>query len=225
MVYNLEIVSDIMDVSIVIAANNAEKYIARAIRSGLDQNFNRKFEVVVVNDGSTDQTKKILDYYSDDIKIVNLPKRKGLAFARNEGIRTSNGRYIVNLDADDYMHNDLIYIESCFLNLNTKWDAVSCDYIIVDEHEDHIKRVSANKEPIACGVMFRVERLIEIGLYDSKFEANEEKDLRIRFEKKGYSIHNIDLPLYRYRRHSSNLTNDKEKMKKYDKLLKAKHKK
>jgi hypothetical protein len=164
-----------------------------------------------------------LDYYKKKIKIVNLPKRKGLAYARNEGIRSSSGRYIVCLDADDYMHNDLIYIESCFLNLNTHWDAVSCDYVIVDEHEEHIKRVSAEKEPIACGVMFRVERLIEIGLYDPKFEANEEKDLRLRFEKKGYLIKNIDLPLYRYRRHSTNITNNKEKMEKYDKLLKEKH--
>ena len=212
-----------MDVSIIIAAHNAEKYIARAIRSALDQNFHRKFEVVVVNDGSTDQTQKILDYYSKKIKIIKLPKRKGLAFARNEGIRSSSGRYIVNLDADDYIYNDLIYIESCFLNLNTKWDAVSCDYIIVNEHEEHIGRGSAKEKPIACGVMFRVERLIEIGLYDPEFEANEEKDLRLRLEKKGYVIKNIDLPLYRYRQHSKNMTKNGKIMEKYDKLLKVKH--
>lgn len=216
---------DYIQVSIVIAAHNCEKYIGRAVRSAIDQSFDKdKFEIVVVNDGSSDQTSKILDYYSKNIKIIDLTKKKGLAYARNEGIRSSSGRYIVCLDADDYMHNDLIYIESCFLNLNPKWDAVSCDYVVVDEHEEHIQRLSAEDQPIACGVMFRVERLIEIGLYDPKFEANEEKDLRIRFERKGFKIKNIDLPLYRYRQHSKNLTKNKMKMKKYEKLLKQKHK-
>jgi len=71
--------------------------------------------------------------------------------------------------------------------------------------------------------MFRVERLIDIGLYDPEFEANEEKDLRMRLEKKNYVIKNIELPLYRYRQHSSNLTKNKSMMEKYDKLLKQKH--
>lgn len=213
-----------MEVSIIIPVYNAEEYIARAIRSALDQSWDKKrFEVIVVNDGSTDNTSKILDYYSNMVRIINLKENKGLAYARNEGIRASNGRYIVCLDADDYMHNDLIFIESTFLNMDPQWNAVSCDYYIVNEFEEHIKRMNGEENPIACGVMFRVERLIDIGLYDAEFEANEEKDLRIRFEKKNYIIKNIDLPLYRYRQHASNLTKNKQKLEKYDKLLKQKH--
>jgi len=125
-----------MEVSIIIPVHNAEKYIGRAIRSVLDQTFDKnRFEVIVVNDASTDNTSKILDYYSNRIKVINLKKKKGLAYARNEGIRLSSGRYTVCLDADDYMYNDLIYIESSFLNLNPQWDAVSCDYVIVNEQE------------------------------------------------------------------------------------------
>ena len=213
-----------MEVSIIIPVHNAEKYVARAIRSALDQSWDKKrFEVIVVNDGSKDATTKILDYYSDRVKIIDLKENKGLAYARNEGIRDSNGRYIVCLDADDYIHNDLIFIESTFLNMNPRWDAVSCDYYIVNEFEEHIKRMNGEENPIACGVMFRVERLIQVGLYDIKFQANEEKDLRIRFEKENYIIKNIDLPLYRYRQHASNLTKNKEKMEKYDKRLRQKH--
>ena len=217
-----------MQVSIIIPVHNAEKYVGRAVRSALDQTFDKKkFEVIVVNDASNDNTSKILDYYSNNIynniKIINLKKKKGLAYSRNEGIRASSGQYVVALDADDFIYNDLIYIESCFLNLNPQWDAVSCDYVIVNEHEEHIKRTNGAKKPIACGIMFRVERLIDIGLYDSEFEANEEKDLRIRLKKKNYVIKNIELPLYRYRQHSSNMTKNKDMMKKYDKLLKKKH--
>jgi len=213
-----------MEVSIIIAVHNAERYIGRAVRSALDQKFDKKaFEVIVVNDGSTDNTDKILDYYKKKIKIINLKKKKGLAFARNEGIRSSNGRFIVCLDADDYIHTDLIYLESTFLYLNPQWDAVSCDYSIVNEHEEHIKRVDGDEKPIACGVMFRVERLIDIGLYDPEFEYNEEKDLRIKFENKNYIVKNIQLPLYRYRQHANNLSKNKAIVKKYNKKLIEKH--
>jgi len=212
-----------MEISIIIPVYNAEKYIARAIRSALNQTLDKKrFEVIVVDDGSTDNTSKIFDYYADKVKIVRLKGNRGLAHARNEGIRVSNGRYVVCLDADDYMHNDSIFIESTFLNMNPQWDAVSCDYYIVNEFESHIQRKNGEQDPIACGVMFRVERLIDIGLYDTNFRANEEKDLRIRFAEK-YRISNIGLPLYRYRQHISNLTKDKKTMEQYSKVLKEKH--
>ena len=70
--------------------------------------------------------------------------------------------------------------------------------------------------------MFRIEHLINIGMYDEKFLLNEEKDLRIRFEKK-YKIIRIELPLYRYRMHENNNTKDKKKMKLHLKNLKKKH--
>ena len=59
-------------------------------------------------------------------------------------------------------------------------------------------------------------------MYDSKFRCNEEKDLRIRFTKK-YKIDYLNLPLYRYRKHSTNMTNNKSILKIYDKLLNKKH--
>ena len=58
--------------------------------------------------------------------------------------------------------------------------------------------------------MFKKTQLIKIGMYDETFLMNEEKDLRIRFEKK-YKISRIDIPLYRYRKHEKNMTNDKIK--------------
>jgi hypothetical protein len=57
--------------------------------------------------------------------------------------------------------------------------------------------------------MFRTDHLIDIGLYDESFLLHEERDLRIRFRQK-YNIHRLELPLYRYRRHEDNMTNDAE---------------
>ncbi len=109
-----------------------------------------------------------------------------------------------------------------FLNSNHTWDAVSCDYYLVDENEKHIGRISGSEKPIACGVMFRTDLLFGIGLYDENFKMREEEDLRIRFAKK-HNIKNIELPLYRYRKHDNNMTNNKKGMAKYKKILKSKH--
>jgi hypothetical protein len=62
-------------------------------------------------------------------------------------------------------------------------------------------------EPIACGIMFRTDQLIDVGLYDESFLLHEDRDLRFRFLKK-YDIHRVELPMYRYRRHDTNITND-----------------
>ncbi len=212
-----------MQVSVIITCHNYARYLSRAIRSAVNQSFDRKdYEIIVVNDGSTDETKKVMSSFSGFIKPINLKSNLGLAAARNEGLKKAIGRYVINLDADDYIDENLLLIESIFLNFNASWDAVSCDYYLVDEDENHIKRVSGEKKPIACGVMFRTDRLFEIGLYDENFKMREEEDLRIRFGK-SHIIKNIELPLYRYRKHENNMTNNREGMKKYKKILRTKH--
>ena len=212
-----------MLVSIIITTFNYDRFIERAIRSALDQSLSKElYEIIVVNDASTDKTENILDNYVEDIRIINLKNNLGLAAARNEGIRKAKGQFVVFLDADDYIHKDLIKIQSVFLTENNSINAVSVNYYLVDELGNHVKHVDASIYPIACGIMFRKDLLFDIGLYDEKFRAREEEDLRIRFLKK-YSIHNIILPLYRYRKHGSNLTENKKVMKKYKVRLKKKH--
>lgn len=214
-----------MQVSVIITCHNYARYLSRAIRSAINQSLNKKdYEIIVVDDGSTDETRKVMKTYSGKIKPLILKENVGLAAARNEGIKSALGRFVVNLDADDYMDENLLHIEMTFLNFNPAWDAVSCDYFLVDEDEKHIGRISGAEKPIACGVMFRTDLLFEIGLYDENFKLREEEDLRLRFEK-NHLIKNIELPLYRYRKHDNNMTNNKKKMDEYKKALKKKHKK
>jgi hypothetical protein len=99
---------------------------------------------------------------------------------------------------------------------------VACDYLLVDDEEDVIEKANSSENPIACGILFRKSQLIEIGLYDETFLRHEERDLRLRFEKK-YRISRLDIPLYRYRRHSNNITNDLEAMNHHEKRLHSKH--
>lgn len=212
-----------MKVSIIITAYNSEKYISRAVRSCLEQSFHKKeYEIIVVDDGSTDNTGEILKSFGEWIKVIHVGENKGLPNASNLGIRKALSRFVVRVDADDYIHEDLIKIEYLYLALNNEVDAVSCDYLLVDEKENIIVRKDASTEPIACGIMFRKDLLIDIGLYDEKFKLMEDEELRIRFESK-YKIDNLKYPLYRYRKHENNSTNNKDLMEHYRNLLNQKH--
>ncbi len=212
-------------VSVIITSFNYAQYIERCIRSVMDQSLeNEAYEIIVVNDCSTDNTLEVLENYVNDVRIFNLEKNVGLAGARNFGIKKARGQFIVFLDADDYMHRDLVRTQKLFLEENNSLDAVSVDYYLVDERGKHLEHVSTENQPIACGIMFRKDFLYNIGLYDESFRAREEEDLRIRWKEK-YNIYNIILPLYRYRMHDNNLTKNLDEMEKHRELLKSKHKK
>lgn len=95
--------------SVIIPLYNKAPYIQRAVDSVLKQTF-QDFEIIVVNDGSTDGGEKILDGYKDDrIKIINK-KNQGVSIARNTGIKHAKFPYISFLDADDYWHTN--YLET-----------------------------------------------------------------------------------------------------------------
>jgi len=210
-------------ISVIIPAYNQQKFIERCIRSILNQTIARdKYDIIIIDDGSVDKTLKIIRKYKDDISILSNEKNEGLPYSLNKAIKESNAQYVVRLDSDDYVNENFLQFLSVYLNTNKNVDAVSCDYTLVDNKEEIIERKSANIDPIACGIMFRRENLIDIGLYDEKFLLLEEEELRIRFLEK-YKIKNIDIPLYRYRRHESNITSDIKKVKKYSDMLKNKH--
>lgn len=212
-----------MEISIIIAAYNSGQYLGRAIRSCLDQSMDKKlYEIIVVDDGSTDYTHHVLHTFGDLIRVIRLEKNMGLPHACNVGVRNALSQFFLRVDADDFIHHDLLKIEQLYLSYNNDMDAVSCDYFLVDERENTIRRASGVDEPIACGILFRKDRFVEIGLYDEKFLLSEEEDLRIRYLEK-FNIYNIPLPLYRYRMHENNSTKNQERVEFYKNMLKGKH--
>lgn len=208
----------------IITTYNYAQYVERAIRSALDQSLPREnYEIIVVNDASTDNTKRILENFDSEVRVFNLDHNIGLAGARNTGVLKAKGQYVTFLDADDYIHRDILRVQKLFLDENNSLDAVSTDYWLVDERGQHLEHINAELNPIACGILFRKDFLHHIGMYDESFKAREEEDLRIRW-KKNYNIYNIILPLYRYRMHENNLTKNAEQMSIHQQLLNEKHK-
>jgi glycosyltransferase involved in cell wall biosynthesis len=215
-------------VSVLVAAFNQERYIGRCLRSLINQNFSSEnFEILVIDDGSEDKTPYALSLFEGgfgvDIKILTNQSNLGLPASINRGIRESSGKYVVRVDADDFVNANFLGFLFWFLEANEASDAVACDYLLVDDQEQVFGRESSMENPIACGLMFRKNQLVEIGMYDENFLRHEDKELRVRFEQK-FTISNLEIPLYRYRRHSDNITNDIKEMDLHRKKLIRKHK-
>lgn len=210
-------------VSVIIPVFNQEKWIGRCLRSLLNQSIDRnKYEIIVIDDGSEDRTGYALDLFSDEIELIKNENNLGLPVALNKGIKASKANHIVRVDADDYVNEYLLFFLYEFLEQNKYMDALACDYLMVDDDEEVIARKNCAENPIGCGIMFKSSHLLEIGLYDEEFQLYEERELRHRFEKK-YKIHRLELPLYRYRRHETNITNDIEAHEKHTQKLKDKY--
>ena len=202
-------------ISVIIPVFNREKYIARCLRSLLNQSIPRnEYELIVINDGSKDKTKEVLDFFKDgfkeEIKIIENEKNLGLPASLNIGISSSKGKYIVRVDSDDYVNKNFLLILYLMITQNSNYSAIACDYYLVDDKEEVLEQINCDKKQIGCGIIFEALHMKSVGLYNENYFINEEKEFRERFEKK-YFIKRLPLPLYRYRRHSENMTNQNEK--------------
>lgn len=195
-------------VSVIITAHNYEQYLEQCLESVLNQTF-KDYEIIVVDDGSTDNTAEILDKYKDRVKIINLPGL-GLPAACNYGINASSGEYIIRLDADDFFDPNILLIEATFLDTHPKIGLVFPDYYAVKENGEIVEHVRLlkvgeelrllHRDPLAAGAMFRKRCFDELGGYDEKLRPREDYDFWLRFISK-FKVHNINLPLMYYRQH------------------------
>lgn len=98
-----------LKVSIVIPCYNVDKYIEECLNSVLNQTYSN-LEVVVIDDGSNDGTRRILEEYQNRYRNIKLliQKKGGTGSARNAGVRVCSGDYLLFVDADDYIQNDTI---------------------------------------------------------------------------------------------------------------------
>jgi len=93
-------------ISVIITCYNNELYIEKCIKSIIDSN-NKNIEIILINDGSTDNSLNIINQYKDNIKIITTENR-GLSNSRNRGIEESTGKYILFIDGDDYIDSSAI---------------------------------------------------------------------------------------------------------------------
>ena len=127
-------------ISIIVPVYNAEKYLNRCISSLLNQTY-YNLEIILVNDGSTDNSKKICENAAKNdsrIKLINSVN-EGVSLARNKGLKEANGDYISFVDSDDYVEPD--YVEKMLLTLKSKKvDIVYCSAVVENINGVFIQR-------------------------------------------------------------------------------------
>lgn len=206
-------------VTIYITNYNYAEYIEQAIESVLNQTF-QDFELIIIDDGSTDNSKKILKKFENysNIEII-FQKNKGLNFNSNLALNNSNGKYIIRLDADDFLNENALKLFVDKLEQDQDIGLIFSDYYIIDktgsiiaeEKRHDFNKVSLFDQPAhgAC-TMIRKKFLQDLGGYSKEFSRQDGFELWIKMSK--HKVSNINLPLFYYRHHGKNLTTNKEKL-------------
>ncbi|MFH1401647.1 MAG: glycosyltransferase [Parcubacteria group bacterium] len=211
-----------MKVSIVIRAYNSEKTIKKAVNSALSQDFPKKeLEVIVINDGSTDKTLKILKDYKKKIRLISQ-KNQGAIPAANRGFMAARGEYIILLDSDDFFKPTILKEMVAILDKNPNIDFVYCDYY-EKSPRGNIKIISTKNifNTIAGGIIFKRRKLAKEGFYNERIKFVE-YDLLLKTQNKWKGCH-ISRPLFYYVRRKESIASNRKWLKKALAELKKLH--
>jgi len=193
-------------VSVIIPTYNRSQKVVRAIESVLNQSL-KDFEIIVVDDGSTDNTNQALSKYMSSMKYIKQPVNKGVSAARNTGIMSSIAPWIAFLDSDDYWLKEKLYVQMEFVDQNPGTVACQTEEIWirngrrVNPKRKH-KKPSGNifKQSLKLclvspsSVILKRSIFKEVGLFDETLPAAEDYDLWLRISCR-YPIYLIDKDL------------------------------
>lgn len=208
-----------MKVSIIITSYNYEQYIQSCIESCLNQNRFDDYEVLLVDDGSSDNTLNIAKEFDDKIRIFSN-SNNGLEYSCNYALSKAKGDYIVRVDADDKLNPDYLSLVYETIKLK-KVGFVYSEYQIIDASDEIIENfklpvfneneIKERGDFLATGTLYDVSYLKRYGYYsnDVKNCGLENYELILKLLKnniKGFCIHS---PLFQYRHHQSNMSMQK----------------
>ncbi len=201
-------------VSVVIPTYNRARFVTKAIDSVLEQTF-RDFEIIVVNDGSTDKTEEVLQPYQDQIVYFSYQGNKGAAYARNRAIELAQGEYIAFLDSDDFWQPEKLEKQIKFFDKHPDYGLVAtqCLVNVIDDDLRTIKYIK--KEEIhyeltyekifqrpfimPSSILIKKKCFDRVGFFDEELRVLEDIDIYLRLARK-YKIGFINEPLTVYTR-------------------------
>ncbi|MCK4321003.1 glycosyltransferase [candidate division WOR-3 bacterium] len=208
-------------VSVIIPTYNRANMIEETIQSVLNQTF-QDFEIIIVDDASTDSTENIVKGFSDKrIKYIQHKVNKGGSAARNTGIKASTGKFIAFLDSDDWWHpkkleNQLTKMETSKLSpalVYTGLKQVNNDGKLIKEiipiFRGNIfqELLIENVVGTTSSVLLRKEIFNSVGLFDENLPSRQDLDLWLRIARK-YTFDYVKTPLVYIRIHKNRITED-----------------
>lgn len=206
-----------VEVTVYIVSRNYGRFLEEAIESVLRQTFSR-WELLLIDDASTDQTPDIMERYARLPRVRLLSGHgRGLARAANLAVAEARGRYLIRLDADDVFDENILLVLSHHLDADPRSALVFPDYYLIDEYgcvfakerreQLHYKNHIQDMPPHGACTMFRISAIEEAGGYSEDIKAQDGFYIWSRIRDK-HRCSNVNLPLFYYRRHSSNLTSN-----------------
>lgn len=206
-------------VSVVIPAYNAAQYVADAVDSVLRQSM-RDFELIVVDDGSTDGTSSVLARFNRQLRTV-FQENRGVSAARNRGIAESRGKYVAFLDADDVWATTKLERQLHALAQSTGTRACYTAHLLVDEQRVPLRVHPSRRASTAIddllvfgnvigspsSVMCDAELLRQIGGFDEAFSLCADWELWLRVAAHTDFLY-VDEPLVEYRVRSGSMSSD-----------------
>ena len=224
-------------VSVVIPCYNHARFLGEAIQTVLNQTY-RDFEIIVVDDGSTDNTPQVVASFGDAVRCVRQENR-GLAAARNAGVLAAKGAFVGLLDADDsWLPAYLARMVQAFGD-DAMIGAVYCGWHYIDSVGRMLPRINIGVFPrekmyrimtfmdflIPSSVIVRRECFDQLGLFDESFrtaQGCEDWDMWIRILTK-YQMVGVPQALVKYRIHSDNMSSNLEQMERAKQVVVVKH--
>lgn len=211
-----------MLISIIIPAYNSAKYISLAVKSVLNQTY-QDFELLIIDDGSTDNTKEIIESFKDKRIEYIYQNNTGAASARNTGIKKAKGEYIAFLDADDRWKPDKLARQIKEITCNPETAMIYSAIEIIYEEISDTKTVRFKKYnnndfiksllvdpfksiPLPSTVLIKKSSLHKAGEFNSDYFTGEDWDLWLRVASFGECRY-IDEVLVTKLTHSSSITN------------------
>jgi glycosyltransferase involved in cell wall biosynthesis len=204
-------------ISVIMAAYNSQEFIALAIESIINQTF-KEWELIIINDASTDRTYNILKSYKKidkRIRIINLKNNSGPSKARNEGLKIAKGIYIAILDSDDISLPNRLRMQYDYLEKNKETFLVCSEFIIIDrkgkiiverKFKNHVNlslKDSTNGQITHSSWLFRNLNFYN---YQSKIYGTEDLELLKQIKRDKRRIDIYPEILVKYRLHEESLT-------------------
>ncbi|CAC9976391.1 MULTISPECIES: glycosyltransferase family 2 protein [Flavobacterium] len=202
-------------VSIVIPCYNDKDYIQESVNSALNQSY-ENIEVIIVDDGSNEATKKVLATINNHKKVKLITQEnKGLSAARNTGIVNANGEYIAALDADDIFENTFIEKASSILNQQSMVGVVGCfsNYFVEKGKVIHktcpeggnIENFLFCNNTMASS-LFRKQCWLDANGFDENMKKGyEDWEFWISVTKQSWQVHIIKEFLFNYRKKETSM--------------------
>lgn len=210
-------------VSVIIPNYNHARFLSDAISGVLGQTY-QNFEIIVVDDGSTDNSREVAEQFDDKIQYI-YQRNAGLSAARNTGIRAAKGSLIGVLDADDMYEPTFISTLVAVLESNPDADGVYCGYQFVDQDNNLLPQIENRPVPsdelydaLLDGNFFVPESIFlqryvydDVGLFDEALRACEDWDVWLRVTKK-YRVIHVPEVLTRHRILAGSMSTDPLRM-------------